>query len=309
MSLYISPANMRTLEDRFQRLFNDDYAVAAENAWWDQLMTTKPSSGRKEIYSFLLTTADIVDFDEGEMKFANLLAKAFECENRRRGVEGLKLSREQIEDDEFQFAKDWAAQAGSAVAMDPQYLALELLANGQTALGYDGVAFFSNSHPINVYDAGAGTYDNLMENNPLSLDNFNKAVARMKSFKMPNGRNRNLRPSLLVAGPSNERLALEITNAAYISATSNLIATANGTKPLIINEIEDGSWYVVAQSGRAGTALNPFIYQIRRPFEMTSYTGMTQAELNRCDKFEWQVHGRSAACYGHPFQMVKSLAT
>lgn len=309
MSLYITPSNVRTLEDRFQKLFNNDYEIAAANAWWDQLMTTKQSGGKKEIYNFLLTTADIVDFDEGEMKYSNLMATAFECSNRRRGVEGLKLSREQIEDDEFGFAADWAATAGSAVAMDPQYLALELLANGQTALGYDGVAFFSNSHPVNPLDSAPGTYDNLMEANPLSLDNFNKAIARMKSFKMPNGRNRGLRPSLLVAGPSNEKTALEITNAAFISATSNVVATANGVKPLIINEIEDGSWYVVAQAGRAGTSLMPFIYQVRRPFEMTSYTGMQQVELNRCDKFEWHVRGRTAACYGHPFQMVKSLAS
>ncbi len=307
--MQILAANFITLEDRFVKLFNDDHMIAAANAWWDQLMTEKAGEGKKSVYQFLLSTAQVVDLDEGQYEYGNLITQAFECTNRNRGVTGLKLTRNQIEDDDFSFASDWAAQAGSATALDAQYLAIELLANAEAQGSYDGVPYFSASHPVHPNNAAQGVYSNLITANPLTLTNFGVAMARMKSFKMPNGTVRNLRPSLLVAGPAKEREALEITDAAFISATSNVIATANGVKPLIIPDITDDSWYLVAQSQQAGSGLNPFIYQTRESFKMTSYSGATDAELCRSDKFEWIVRGRSAACYGHPYQMIKNKAS
>lgn len=44
---------------------------------------------------------------------------------------------------------------------------------------------------------------------------------------------------------------------------------------------------------------------MRRPYAMTSYDGLTQAELNRLNALEWQIRGRYAHTYGHPYQMVK----
>ena len=300
---------MRTLEDRFQKLFNNDWAIAQENAWWDQLATEKPSGGKTEIYQFLMTTFSLKALPNGQMVYSNLVTQAFEATNEKRGG-GIELDAADIADDEFEFAADWAGQAGSAIALAPQDLITDLILAGETANGYDGVPFFSDAHPINPAVNGSDTYDNLVTGAALSTSTFAAGVGLMKSYKMPNGKNRNLRPSLLVVPPSLEKVGLEITQARFISATDNLLATSNGIGLLVIPELEDepGSWYLASQAPKAGTGINPFIYQLRQPYAMKSFTNMDDARLSEIDKFQWHIRGRDAAVYGHPFQMIKFKA-
>lgn len=305
----ITAQNVIALEDRFQKLFNTDYQVVLSKAWWDKLATMKTSQGRKEVYQFLLTTFGLDLLPKGEMIYNNMVTQAFEKENEDRGG-AISLSRNQVEDDLFQFAADLAGQMGASIALAPQYLIVDLIKNGETNLGYDGVPFFSNSHPVNPAVSGSSTYDNLVTGAALSISTFAAGVAQMAGFLMPNGKNRNLTPSLLVCPPSLWKTAMEICQAKYISATENIFASNIGVDVLMVHELEDEptSWYLMATAPNAGTALNPFIYQIRRPYEMTSYTGANTMELGKTNKLEWQIRGRDAAVYGHPFQAIKFKA-
>lgn len=309
-------SHVMTVEDRLTKQVNNDYAVALENAWWDKIVIKKPGTGRTEFFDFLLTTAGIEDLPKGQMVYSDLLTQSYQITGKDRG-QGLKISRNDFEDDRFGFAGDWAGQMGAAMALDPQYLAVDLLAVGETAKAYDGQAYFSTGHPVNPFDAARGTYDTLitdlsqvdstLSGTPtLSVANFSAGVAYVQSLTMPNGRNRNLMPALLVTGPKNRKTAREITGAKFISATENVL-TDYKVEPLVINEITDHSWYLV--STNAGSELLPIIYLERRPYEMTSYTGLTQAQLGKSNELEWQVRGRASAAYGHPYQMLKFKVT
>lgn len=246
------------------------------------------------------------------MRFDDLVTQAHEVEHNDRGA-GLKISRNQWEDDEFAFAGDWAAQIGGAMAMDPQYAAVELLLAGKTAKAYDGKPFFAPDHPINPFVPSLGSYRNLVTDlaqiggtsgaPKLSDESLTLGVAHMKTFKMPNGHNRNVKPVVLVVSPKNEKLALELTSAGFIGATENVLRQFR-IEPIVINELgQSDEWGLAAIDGET-PGLLPFVRSERRAYAMTSYDGISQAELNRLNELEWHVRGRYGHTYGHPYQMT-----
>jgi phage major head subunit gpT-like protein len=316
-----SPEHVMSVEDRIAKLVNNDFQLALENAWWDRLMMERPSTGRKEFLEFLLTTADIHRLDTGQMVYDELVKSFFEFENMKWGT-GLRVNQDQFEDNELGFVSDWAAQAGAAMALAPQYQAVALIQAGETALAYDGKAFYATDHPVNPFDTSKGAYSNLMAGLPLAdgdgnpiEQNFALAEARMRSFKMPNGRNRNLGPTMLVVPPELKRPALTITGAKFISATENVQASSfqakwngkihDGVEVIVINELSESpdDWYIATSN--SGTNLLPLVYANRKPYQINSYNGITQAELNLRDELLWQIKGRNVAFYGHPFTMIK----
>jgi phage major head subunit gpT-like protein len=319
--MQITPGAVRTLEDRFTKLYNTDYEAALANAWWDKLATLKTVEGSTNIYQFLLSSFDLAPLDDGQMVYSNMLTQSFSATNADRGG-GLKLKRNQIEDDEFGFAAEWAGQAGAAMALAPQYLLTPTVVNGAATVngliiggttqnGYDGVPFFSASHPVNPFNTAMGTYANLYAGSSyaLTITSYAAAEAKLRGLVMPNGRNRNLKAKYLVVPSTLRKVALEITGAAFVSSTAQGGSTSNvflsdGVEVIVANEldIEPDAWYLVADTG---SGIGPFIYQLRKAFEMNSYTGMTLAELNRVNQFEWQIRGRDVALYGHPYSMMK----
>jgi phage major head subunit gpT-like protein len=313
-----------TFEDTLAKLVNNDYAIALGNAWWDRLMTERPIGGRQETWEFLLTNADIHLLPEGQMIYDELVKQFLVLKSQKRGT-GLKIKRDDWLDDKLDPVADWAGQAGAAMALAPQYQAVDLLKAGETGKAYDGKAFFATDHPTNPGDAGAGTYSNLLSPFPLAdpitghanLASLNEAKAKMRSYSMPNGRNRNLVPSAIVCAPRNEMAALEAAQARYLTATENVFAEGfggkingkinNGLDVIVVNELENASdpdsWYLVASNN--GSGLLPFVYGLREAYFMTSYTGATQVTLARADELEWIIRGRNVAIYGHPYSMIK----
>lgn len=307
-----------TTEDRLARLQSDAYAAALQDVWYDTIMGVRPGEGKKQEFEWLLTTAQIYNLGEGNaLRFDDLVTQTTSVTHENWGS-GLIIDQNQWEDDQFSFAGDWAQQIGSAMALDPQYACISLIQRGETDNGYDGQAFYSKAHPINPYNEGIGTYDNLVDDmndidsgysnatDPtLTADHLVSAIAYIKTIKMPNGKNRHLRPKILRVSPQYEKTAIELTSAAYIGATENVIRRYQ-LDVLVINEQSDEpkSWYLDCLDGET-PGLLPFMRFERKPFAMTSYNGMTQAELSRQNKLEWHLRGRYGHMYGHPYQSFK----
>ena len=305
-------------ETRFAKLQADAYAQALKNVWYDKILSIRPGEGKKQIVEWLLTTADLYNLGgSNAIRFDDLVTKSAEVTHDNFGA-GLKIDRNQWEDDAFGFAGEWSRQMGSRMALDPQYAVIDLIKNGETALGYDGVAFYSKGHYVNPYTASGDQFDNLVDDmndidssftnatNPvLSSAHLVAAIAYIKSQKMPNGRNRNLRPNLLRVPPQLEKAAIELTSAVFIGATENVIRNYQ-LEVLVVNELADApkSWYLDCLVGETPDLL-PFVRFERQAFEMTSYNGMTQAELSRQNALEWHVRGRFGHMYGHPYQSFK----
>lgn len=279
-------------------------------------MNERPGVGRIERFEWLLTTAQIEELPKGSMLFDDLATQAHEVEHKKFG-KGLRIDEDQFKDDEFGFASDWASQMGAAMALHPQTQCVELLKNGSARNGYDGVSFFNAAHPVNPATANGATYSNVIGAAALTVDTFVAACARLESFVMPNGESRGLKATHLVVPPALRKVATEITGAKFLAqaggGTSDNVLLDYNVKPLVIPQIaattpggSDTTWYVAGRDrGQLG---KPFVYSLRDAFLMSTYEGLTQAQLSRMQELEWHVKGRAVGAYGHPYTIIKNTA-
>lgn len=301
-----------TTEDRLSKEMDNSLEEAARQAYFEDFVGERQGEGRKDRLEWLLTTAGIEKLDKGSMAFENLATQSHEITHEDFG-KGLKISRNQFEDDEFGFAADWSAHQGVNVVLLPQVLATNAIKANIT--GYDGLSFYNAAHPINpMIGASGGTYSNVLTGSALTVDNFALACARLESFVAPNGKTRGLKAKYLRVPPALKKIALEITQAKQINATENVIATNYGVKVIIAPELSaasggsDTTWYVGTDMPGSTGMGKAWIYSLRRAFEFTSYDGVKQVELSRLNELEWHVRGRAALAAGHPFLEVRCTA-
>lgn len=303
----------------FQRNLNVRYSNAWARAlgelWYPRITLVQPSDSLEELYEWMLETAQIVPTGKsgGMLTFEDIVAVSHSIKNENFG-HALALNRNQIEDNKYDRAAKWAADAGSAGAYWPQRQAAALIMDGTIKKGYDGVSFFHASHPVNPFDSSEGTYKNIWTGMPLTAANLAIAIAYIRSLKGPNDAPRYLKPKLLMVDPSNTLIAGTITGAEIITDPTNPTGGAPATNiikaqyglgfPLEVPEFadEEGVWYLAVEANQDAFEA-PIVYQERKPFELTSYTTMTQAELDRVNNFEWHHRGRNTAAYGHPYML------
>ncbi len=241
----LTPQFVVDLETRMQTISEREYARMTANLWWQAITKTKTSTGKKEIMSWLLSTAMIKDLGAGgKMLFDDLVARYTEIENKYSGA-GLKLTKAQLEDtfngivggEGMDLAGEWSSQIGSYMGYWPQKQVAHLLKNGHTAAlytGYDAKAFFASDHPVNPFNDAAGTFRNLFTGaaagdfpgacpiddsvtTEVALVNMGKIFAYIASIKMPNGEDpRFLRPKALIVPPRMMPRAVQLTGAKFL---------------------------------------------------------------------------------------------
>ena len=330
------PSHVMTVQDEIVKIFNGSYTQALKNAYWDKLVVEKPSSARVEYFESSLSTAKVEDLPEGQMLYGDLATVSQPAKPRPRG-QGLQLSELDFLNDKLGVVAQWAAEMGSAIALEPQYMLLDLYAKSETVKAYDGIAYHGTAHPVNPKNPALGTYDSLITtvsqvsaaaiantsatpattdacdlrgyNGVPNLAVFAAVVAYVRKLLAPNGRSRNLKPSILVHGPNLTFTARTITGAQFISATVNAVAQITGEftdyniVPLEIPEITDNSWGLVTSV--EGVDLKPVIHTTRAPYRLTAYTPEMLVDLSRKAMLEWNVRGYADAVFYNPFQWIK----
>lgn len=309
----ISPVFQFDFQRNLNLRFSNAWARVLKELWWNKVAITNSSSTLQELFEWMLETAQIrhTGSKGDELIFEDLVAISHQITNDNFGV-GLELSRNSIEDNKYDRAAKWAADVGAAAAYWPQRQIVSLIQNGKTNKGYDGKVFFATDHPVNPFDSSMGTYANLFTNTPLTAANLASVVASIVAIPHPGDAPRYLKPTILVVEPSNTLAALEITGAEIYTDPLNSGGTSPATNmikqkygfgtPIVVPELaaDTGVWYVGCEADEDALA-GAFIYQERKAFELTSYTGMTQAELDRFNTFQWHLRGRNTAAYGHPY--------
>jgi hypothetical protein len=240
--------------------------VASENLWWRDIAKVRTTGKKREILAWLLSTAQIYDagLTGGDMKFDDMAATFQEYDVRNLAA-GLKLTRNQIEDNDgngFDFAAEWSANMGFLSAYWPQQKMSALILAGATAtaLAYDGVQFFAdnlvnggNGHPLNQFRTSAGKYFNWFHGAAatgypgalpidesvtvdVALKNLQIAIAYIASIKMPNGvQPRFLKPRRLMVAPRLVARAQQLTNAKYIAQAAGASGGGTGDIEAIIS--------------------------------------------------------------------------
>ena len=344
-------------ETNLRSIVESSYSAFAANLWWDRFMLSRPTSSRKEIYAWLLSTAQIRSVNKfgGEMPFEDIIQTSASFEVGAAAA-GLKLRRFQLEDLDghgVDIAAKWAEDIGRYMSYWPQKQLVSLIKNGETGTTYDSLAFFSDAHLCDPTSAAtSATFANLFTGaaastpstdpndagypgalpidasvtTDVALANIGKAVAYIKSIKMPNGVDpRFLRPKALVVPPALQIRAQQLVNARFIAQAaasgggsadvSSLITNLGFSEPVVVDEFsgDDTTWYIACEEV-TGTQIGAFLYLDREPFRITYYTGQgggtgVDAVLDRADELEWHCKGRNVAAYGHPYLFFKVKAT
>lgn len=258
----LTPSFLFDFESNMQAIQEQEYARLTRELWWQRITKVRPSSSKKEIIAWLLSTAMIKSTGKGgNIPFDDLVATYTTFENLRAAA-GLKLLRDQIEDLDgggLELASKWSADIGAYMAYWPQKQVVSLMKNGHTSSivsGYDALAFFANNHPLNPFDTGAGTYANIFTGAASStpstdpndagypggvaidtsvsaetaLDNLSKIYAYIRSIRMPNGEDpRFLRPKHLIVPPRLLARANQLTNAKFLASVAGSGAAQGGS--------------------------------------------------------------------------------
>jgi len=251
------------LESRMQIIAEREYNRLGSNLWWQNITKVKPSTGRREIIMWLLSTAMIKpEGSGGNIAFDEIVSKYTEVENKWSGT-GLKLRRDQLEDTDgggIELSAQWTADVGAYMAYYPQKQVTHFLKNAHVTAasdpkngytGYDSLAYFSTAHPVNPFNTGAGTYANLLTGGasgsypgalPLdvsvtvdvALQNMTTLMSWLATFKMPNGEDpRFLRPKGILCSPKLYPRLVQLTNAKFIAQVAGSGAATSDVEALI----------------------------------------------------------------------------
>ncbi len=348
----LTPSFLFDLESNMRHIQESEYVRLSENMYWSRFCKVLQSGVKKELVNWLLTTAKIEDLGRsgGKMVFEDLVAIYTTFESKNAGA-GLRLKRQQFEDldgNGVDLATKWAADVGAYMAYWPQKQFANALKNGQVAgnTTYDGKTFFAPDHPVNGVNPDNGTFANLFTgaaagtypgalpiDDSVTLDvaivNLSKAIAYVKSIRMPNGEDpRYLRATTLIVPPRMQQRAVQLTNAKFIAQAASgggagstdveaFIASMGLVQPVVADELSgfenDTTWFLACEELSKASQLGAFVYVDREPFRITYYTGLgggtgVDAILSRADELEWHCKGRNVLGYGHPYLMHKCKA-
>lgn len=255
----LTPQFLMDLESRMQLITEREYDRLNSQLWWKLIARPRQMTTRREIITWLLSTAMIRDQGQGgNIAFEDIVSQYTEIEVGDAG-DGLKLFKNQLEDldgNGVDIAAQWSSDIGAYMSYWPQKLVTKFLKNAHTTdfIGYDKLAYFHKQHPLNPFRTYAGTFANVFSgsaaaasgNTPaypgalpvhgvgsgavtadVALQNLQKLVAYIASIRMPNGEDpRHLRLRGLIAGPLLFPRLVELTQAKTIAQAIGASAAA-----------------------------------------------------------------------------------
>lgn len=306
--MIVNPAALESLFYQLRLLFDGAYDIT--DIWSSKIATEVPSSSREQIYPFLARVPRMKEW-VGERLLNNLVGNAYRLLNKD-WEDTIEVDRNDIEDEQLALYSMGIQQLGVAAKKWPDDVMLDVLQGGVTALGFDGVPFFSASHPKS--DGTGGVYSNLITGNALSASNFQATRAAMLAYTGENGKNLNVKPNLLVVPPQLEATARQILNAEFIAPAAAFGQNAVGgfqsnvlrgsAELLVVNELSNQAtaWYLLDVS----KPVKPFIWQVRKAPVLTSLTSPTDPNVFNTKKFLYGVDSRGNGGYALPFLATRN---
>lgn len=262
----LTPTFLMDLESRMKVITESEYNRLNSNLWWTGITKLHQMTGRRDVLTWLLSTAQIKDQGKGgNIAFDDLVSTFTEFENKYSGA-GLKITRAQIEDTDgggMDLAAQWSANIGAYMAYWPQKQVTFFMKNAHLTAasggftGYDAKAYFATDHPVNPFNLNAGTYANILTSTPVAasgntpaypgtlpidtsvtadvaLANLGKILAYIASIKMPNGEDpRYLRPRSIYCSPGLFPRAVQLTSAKFLAQTAGSSAGSGDVEALI----------------------------------------------------------------------------
>lgn len=299
--MQVTPSNLASVYIGFNTRFQN--AMQAVQPVSQRLSMDVPSTGAKNVYAWMAKLPRMREW-VGERVAHDMAAHSQELANKSYELT-VKVDRDTIEDDSLGIFAPHIDMMGRQAAMWPDDLRIAALQAGgaSTSTTYDGVPFFSASHPKNVRDASAGTQSNL---HALSLTAANYQTVRtgMLGLVGEDGRILAVNPRYLVVPPQLEKAAKDIVVAERLAngADNTLRGTA---EVIVIPQLanEPDTWYLFDLDN----PIKPLVFQLRKAPTFVAQTAPDSDSVFERKEFVYGSESRGAAGYGLWFLAAKSV--
>jgi phage major head subunit gpT-like protein len=180
----------------------------------------------------------------------------------------MEISRSELEDDMHGIWLSMGPERISReVKLQPDKLVSELLESNPAT--FDGVDFFSASHPVDFSNPNSPTTNsNVLLNSALSADNVQALRAQMTLLQGPDGIPLNFVPNVIMVPPALEGLAKQIANAEFYPTGLNY--SSPGVTPGVaagpVSNVYKGLYEVV---------VNPYLTSTTRWYLLCTSTGVS----------------------------------
>lgn len=262
-------------------------ALLSTEATWqpiiDLLSMPVNSNGAIEEHNFATQSPRFSEW-VGDRQMSALGVGGWTLKNRN--YEGsVWIDRNDLEDDKLGLYTAQIRQLAQNGVLHQFDLIRDLLNANFSTTSYDGVAFFSNSHPL---QDSASLNDNLTTG-VLSNDAYRAACVLLREMKDSRGEYLNLNCTHLICGNDNEWVAREILKQNVLATGESNVAMGTA-QVLIVPGLTSTNWMVAD----LGKMLKPFVLQKRRPLEFISVTDADSPEVFQRRKFMYGADYRGA---------------
>lgn len=203
----------------------------------------------------------------GDRKFNNYVANNLSFTPKLWEL-SMEISRSELEDDLHGI---WLSMTPERITrevkLQPDKLVSELLEQNPTT--FDGVSFFSASHPEDFSNAASPTDNsNVLLSSALNADNVQALRAQLINLKGPDGIPLNFVPDTIMVPPALELLARQIAFSAFYPTTlgSNAPGVGSGSAAGPVSNVMQGLYNVV---------VNPYLTSSTRWYLLCTSTGVS----------------------------------
>jgi phage major head subunit gpT-like protein len=287
----INAENLASLRRNFRALAYE--SLARVDLQWRNIAMLAPSNTGSNTYGWLADVPGMKEWvDEREIK--NLSESSYNIRNRDFELT-VAVHENDIADDNLGVYTPMFQMLGEEVAYHRDQLVFDVLRDGFTQLGYDGVTFFATNHKVgkaNVSNRSAL---------PLTAANFETALAQMQQMRNAAGR-----PMRLFLG-TGERAPLLVVGPTLRSTAESIVAmrtlAAGGDNPnyqkarlLVVPELSGASanhWFLLETS----RAVKPLILQVRTEPRFTALDRPTDENVFTRKEYVYGFDDRKNAGY------------
>jgi len=272
----------------------------------DQLATVVSSTHSIETYGWMQRLLAMREWIGPRVK-QGLQTQAYTLKNKTFEAT-LAVDKEEIEDDSLGLFEPRARELGRIAARIWFQLLIDALAAGTSALGFDGVAFFSASHPLNPAGVQANLGSTALNTglndaaDTANMSAINTVVSAMRNYRGEDGRHLGVNPTHIIVPPSLELPVRRVLTASLVGGGSTNVF-ANYLQIMVIPELESTPtvWYVADLSA----PIKPLILQKRKEVELVAKVSLTDDNVFWQREFIWGVDCRGVAGYGPWWLMFK----
>lgn len=253
---------------------NTLYQAAFEEAtnWYEQVCFINTVATRQEVYAFIDRLPQYREW-YGAREINGVTTHSQSVTNKIFELT-VQLAARDIRDNILNMFGPTTAEMGRSAKKWPDVQVASFIRKAASAaakdgaIGYDGVPFFSDSHPINggdVEGGPTGVQSNLVLNTALSATSFAAARATMMSWVGVDGLPIGVLPNVLMVPPQLETTAQRILESDLVpnaagTATENNVNKGKA-KVLVNPELADfpNNWWLLDTT----KIVKPFLWQLR----------------------------------------------